>query len=169
MARINSSLPDYLDPLQFVYRRNSSTADTISLALHSTLEHLDNKDTYVRLLFLDSSSAFNTIIPTKPISKLCGLSLGTSLCDWILNFLTHRPQSVRVGNNTTSTIILNASAPQGCVLSPLLYCLYTYDCVAKLPSNSIFKFADDTTVAGWISNNDKTEYRNEIEELVQQQ
>ena len=38
--------------------------------------------------------------------------------------------------------------------------------MAKFPSNSIFKFADDTTVVGQISNNDKLEYRNEIENLV---
>ena len=37
--------------------------------------------------------------------------------------------------------------------------------MAKFPSNSIFKFADDTTVVGRISNNE-TEYRNEIENLV---
>ena len=79
MARINSSLPDCLDPLQFGYHRNRSTA--ISLALHSTLEQLDNKDTYVRLLLIDYSSVFNTIIPMKLISKLRGLDLGTSLCD----------------------------------------------------------------------------------------
>ena len=64
-------------------------------------------------------------------------------------------------------MILNSSAPQGCILSPLLYSLYTCECVAKFPSNSIFKFADDNTVGvGQISNNDETEYRNERESLV---
>ena len=38
--------------------------------------------------------------------------------------------------------------------------------MAKFPTNSIFKFADDTTVVGQISNNDETEYWNEIENLV---
>ncbi|XP_051899168.1 uncharacterized protein LOC127585608 [Pristis pectinata] len=66
MARINSSLPDNRDPLQFAYRRNRSTADAISLALNSALEHLDSKDTYIRLLFID----FNTIIPSKLVTKL---------------------------------------------------------------------------------------------------
>lgn len=94
---------------------------TISLALHSTLEHLDNKDTYVRLLFIDYNSAFNKIIPTKLIFKLCGLGLGTPLCDWILNFLIHRPQSVRISNNASATIILNTGAPQDCVLSLLVF------------------------------------------------
>ena len=51
-------------------------------------------------------------------------------------------------------------------VSSALYSLYTYDCAAKFPSNSIFKFADDTTVVGRISNNIETEYRNETENLV---
>ena len=38
--------------------------------------------------------------------------------------------------------------------------------MAKFPSKLIFKFADDTIVVGQISNNDETEYRNEIENLV---
>jgi len=73
---------------------------------------------------------------------------------------------VRIGNNTSSTIILNTGDPQGCSISPLLYSLYIYVCVAKFLSNSIFKFADDTTRVGRISYNDETEYRNERENLV---
>eukprot|EP00061_Rhincodon_typus_P015426 g43089.t1 len=53
MAHINSSLPDCFDPLQFAYWHNRSTTDAISLTLHSPLEHLDNKNTYVRVLFID--------------------------------------------------------------------------------------------------------------------
>ncbi|XDV25910.1 hypothetical protein PO909_029736 [Leuciscus waleckii] len=49
--------------------------------------------------------------------------------------------------------------PQGCVLSPLLYSLFTYDCFAIHDSNSIFKFADDTAVVGLVTNNDETAYR----------
>eukprot|EP00061_Rhincodon_typus_P004239 g22092.t1 len=50
MALISSSLPTCFNPLQFAYQHNRSTEDAIFLALHSSLEHLDNKDTYVRLL-----------------------------------------------------------------------------------------------------------------------
>ena len=52
----------------------------------------------------------------------------------------------RVGNNTSASLILNTGAPQGCVLSPLLYFLFTHDCMAKHDSNTIIKFANDTTV-----------------------
>eukprot|EP00061_Rhincodon_typus_P007776 g29797.t1 len=96
LAYISSSLPSCLDSLQFAYRRNKSIEDALSLVLHSSREHLDNKYTYVRLLLVDYSSAFSAIIPSRLISKLCNLGLGSVLCSWILSFLTHRPQSVRI-------------------------------------------------------------------------
>ncbi|XP_060703504.1 uncharacterized protein LOC132830055 [Hemiscyllium ocellatum] len=65
MAHINSSLPDCLDPLQFIYHRNRPTPDAAPLGLHSPLERLDN---YIRLI--DYRPAFNTIIPIKLLSKL---------------------------------------------------------------------------------------------------
>ncbi len=100
------------------------------------------------MLFIDFSSAFNTIMPQQLINKLNLLGLNNSLCNWILDFLTGRPQSVRVGHNTSSTTTLSTGAPQGCVLGPLLFMLLTHDCTAKFSSNHIIKFADDTTVVG---------------------
>jgi hypothetical protein len=70
----------------------------------------------MRMLFIDYSSAFYTIVPMKLITKLRTLGLNTSLCNWILDFLTGCSQVVRVGNNTSATLILNTGAPQGCVL-----------------------------------------------------
>jgi hypothetical protein len=88
------------------------------------------------MLFIDHSSVFNTIVPTKLITKLRTHGLNTSLCNWILVFLTGHPQVVRVGNNASATLILNAGFPLGCILSPLLYSLFTHDCVAKHNSNT---------------------------------
>ncbi len=62
------------------------------------------------LLFIDYSSAFNTIVPIKLTSKLTGLGLNTSLCDWIQDFLTGRPQVVKVGQYTSNSITLNVGA-----------------------------------------------------------
>jgi hypothetical protein len=45
------------------------------------------------------------------------------------------------------------------MISPLLYSLFTHDYMAKHDSNTIFKFADDTTVLGLITDNDETAYR----------
>ncbi len=112
MHHIKSVLPPSLDPFQFAYRSNRSTDDAIATALHPALTHLDKKDLYVRMLFIDFSSAFNTIIAQQLIHKLVQLGLNTSLCNWLLDFLTGRPQAVRVGINTSSTITLNTGAPK---------------------------------------------------------
>uniref|UniRef100_A0AAY4CU68 Anion exchange protein n=1 Tax=Denticeps clupeoides TaxID=299321 RepID=A0AAY4CU68_9TELE len=66
-----SSFLDTLNPLQFAYCPNRSTDDTISHLLHTALTHLDTqKGNYVKMLFIDYSSAFNTIIPSTLTTKL---------------------------------------------------------------------------------------------------
>ncbi|KAK7930368.1 hypothetical protein WMY93_006763 [Mugilogobius chulae] len=127
LKHIKARLPADLDPYQFAYRAHRSTEDAIITALHTVLQHLDQKGTYARLLFIDYSSAFNTIVPSRLIMKLLNLGLSSSLCMWIRDFLTKRPQAVRLGQHLSSTVTLSTGAPQGCVLSPLLYSLYTVD------------------------------------------
>ncbi len=73
---------------------------------------------------------------------------------------------VKIGQFTSNFIPLNVGAPQGCVLSPLLYSLYTHNCVSSHSSTSIIKFTDDTVVLGFISNNNETAYLNEVERLT---
>ncbi len=64
MHNIKTSLPNTLDPLQFAYRPNRSTDDAISSTLHLALTHLENKDSYVRMLFIDFSSGIQHKNPT---------------------------------------------------------------------------------------------------------
>ncbi|KAK3574170.1 hypothetical protein QTP86_003834 [Hemibagrus guttatus] len=166
MRQIKDLLPPSLDPMQFAYHPNHSMDDAISTTLHLSLSHLENKDTYVRMLLIDFSSAFNTIIPQHLTENLSLLGINTSLCNWILDFLTGRPQSVRIGSSTSSATTLNTGAPQGCVLSPLLFTLLTHKCTAIHSSNHIIKFADYTTVVGLISKNDESAYREEVQSLT---
>ena len=110
----------------------------------------------MRMLCIDYSSA------SKLITKLGTLGLNTFFSNWILDFLKGCPQVIRVGNNISATLTLNTAAPQGCVFSPLLYSLFTHDCVAKHDSNTNIKFAVDTTVT---DNNDAA-YRDEVRDLA---
>ncbi len=103
---------------------------------HLALTHLENKDSYVRMLFIDFSSAFNTIIPQQLINKLSLLGLNNSLCNWILDFLTGRPQSVRVGHNTSSTTTLSTGAPQGCAQPCSSRCWPTTALPSSAPTTS---------------------------------
>jgi hypothetical protein len=144
-----------------------ATDDAISIALCTALSYLDKRNTDVRMLFVNYSSAFNTIVPSKLITKLWSLELITSLCNWILDFLTGHPQVVWVGNNTSATLILNTGAPQGRVLSPLLHSLFTHNCTARHNSNTIIKFSNDTTVSlVSVTNNDETADREEVRDLA---
>ncbi|KAL0199541.1 hypothetical protein M9458_002728, partial [Cirrhinus mrigala] len=155
-----------LDPLQFAYRANRSVDDAVNMGLHFILQHLDKTGNYVRILFVDFSSAFNTIIPTLLQSKLAQLSVPSSICQWITSFLTDRQQLVRMGKFTSHSRTTSTGAPQGCVLSPLLFSLYTNDCTSKDPSVKLLKFADDTTLIGLINDGDESAYRQEVKELA---
>ena len=166
LQHIKDYLPPDFDPHQFAYRANRSTEDAIYVALHSALNHLEQQKSYVRMLFVDYSSAFNTIIPGRLITKLDTLGLPPLTCAWIKDFLTNRPLTVRFGPHLTSTRTLSIGSPQGCVLSPLLYCLYTHDCSPAHNDNLIVKFADDTTVVGLISKGDEATYREEVLNLT---
>jgi hypothetical protein len=88
MAHINSIIPDTLDPLQFAYRPDRSIDNAILIALCTAITHLDKRNTFVRMLFIDYSSVFNTTVPSELVTKLGTLGLNTSLCNWILDFLT---------------------------------------------------------------------------------
>lgn len=166
LKHIKATLPPTLDPHQYAYRENRSTDDAINIALHTALQHLEQRGTYARLLFVDYSSAFNTIIPSRLVSKMDALGVDDDICRWTQDFLTDRPQSVRMGNHHSPTLTLSMGAPQGVVLSPFFYFLYTHDCIPAHISNTIIKFADDTTVVGLITGGDESAYRAEVERLL---
>ena len=140
--------------------------DAVALGLHYVMNHLEQPSTYARILFVDFSSAFNTIIPVKLFDKLVSLNVHPAICHWTLNFLLHRPQSVKVNNSLSKPVILNTGAPQGCVLSPFLFTLFTNDCVSGNQSVRVVKFSDDTTVIGCVNNANESVYREEVQRLV---
>ena len=86
ISQINTIIPDTLDPLQFTYRPNRSTNDALSIEPHTALSHLDKRKTYVRMLFIDCSSEFNTIVPSKLITKLRTLGLTPAFATEPLTF-----------------------------------------------------------------------------------
>ena len=90
--------------------------------LHLSLQHLEGRNIHVRMLFLDFSSAFNTIILQHLVSKLapskftrcCGIGFSTPLCNWLLDFLSN-------------VISLSTGSPKGCILSLLLFTLIIHN------------------------------------------
>ena len=60
--------------------------------LHRVYSHLDLAGSSIRVLFFDFSSAFNTLIPHILANKLIHLKVNNTTVNWILEYLTSRPQ-----------------------------------------------------------------------------
>lgn len=104
---IKSVLPPTLDQNQHAYRSNRSVEDAVNTALYTALEHLEQRDTYVRMLFADYSSAFNTIVPSRLITKMLDLGLGQCY-DYGLsqqNAENVSSQNVRLNSHASSNLI----------------------------------------------------------------
>ena len=71
-----------------------------------------------------------------------------------------------VNNSLSKPVILNTGAPQGCVLSPFLFTIFTNDCESGNQSVRVVKLSDDTTVIGCVNNANESVYREEVQRLV---
>ena len=155
------------DPFQFAYQPKRGVEDALATFTNNIYSHLDLKGSYCRVLFADFSSAFNTMQPHVLVSKMLGLKINKFIIAWVLEFLTERRQFVKIGTTLSNVINTNTGAPQGCVLSPILFTIYTNDCRSSNPANTpLIKFADDTSLLGLILNDDETYYRQEIDSFV---
>ncbi|KAI4899536.1 hypothetical protein NFI96_002056 [Prochilodus magdalenae] len=150
------------DPLQFAYREKVGVEDAILYLLHRAHSHLgtDKGCGAVRVMvFFDFSSAFNTIQPLLLRDKLMKMEVDMHLVTWITDYLTGRPQHVRIKDCSSDTVISSTGAPQGTVLSPVLFTLYTSDFKYNSELCHMQKFSDDTAIVGCVRNGQEREYR----------
>lgn len=143
-------IKELVDPHQYAYQPKKSVQDAVLYLTHLHYKHTDAAKCYARTLFVDFSSAFNTIQPHRLIDKLIRLEVKPSLILWITDFLKNRIQRVRVQNVVSEPILTNTGSPQGCVLSAILFILYTNDCRYLSQNVSIVKYADDTVIVSLI-------------------
>ena len=71
-----------------------------------------------------------------------------------MDFLTEGSQRVRANGIFSDVLFSSSGSPQGCVLSPLLFILYTNDCRSQYPQHHILKFADDSVILSLLSSDD---------------
>lgn len=158
-----------VNPFQFAYRAHR-VDDAIITLLHNIYGHLDNCKSYVRTLFIDFSSAFDSIRPQSLVYKLQHLKANPHLALWITDCIciaaTTEGQIFRYMCTSSDVTHLSAGVPQGCVLSPLLFSLFTSDSNSKNSFSIMIKYADDTALTGLIFDNDESEYRSEVNQFV---
>ena len=151
-----------LDKYQFAYRARRSTQDAVLCLTTTVTNFIDQHSSYyARCLFLDFSSAFNTIDVKHLLPEL--KHLDSHVINWVASFLTCRTQRTIVNNTMSKSITTYTGTPQGSVLSPLLFSIYTNRLVSECSNVTILKYADDTCIIGCISDdNDLQAYFNEI-------
>lgn len=143
------------DPLQFAYKQQRGVDDAVLTLLHHTLTHLEKPKSFVRMVFVDFSSAFNTVQPHLMGHKLLQMNVNPHLILLILSFLTDRHQIVKFNGHYSSNRILSTGAPQGSVISPVLFTLYTDDCRCSDPEMLYIKYSDDTVIIDTTNSNNR--------------
>ena len=146
------------DPLQSAYKEKHSTETALIKVQNDILSALDAGSSSI-LLMLDLSAAFDTIdhdILLSRLRNLYGISGGA--LDWFRSYLTSRIQRVVIDNSVSGDQELDFGVPQGSVLGPRIYCMYTKPVSGIIERHglSYHSYADDTQLYMTIDNSNTT-------------
>jgi hypothetical protein len=158
---VKSRLTDFLtehkllNSFQSAYTKFHST-ETALLAVHDQLIRANSQQQVSCLCLLDLSAAFDTIdhsILLERLSSWFGIS-GTVLA-WVKSYLTSRSFYVQVRDSQSLVYQLLYGVPQGSVLGPLLFILYTTPLSTIISKSSVHHhlYADDTQLFISFSSN----------------
>ena len=134
--------------LQSAYRSFHSTETALLRVHHDIATALDNNCCAV-LVMLDLSAAFDVIdhhILFRRLENTYGIA-GSAL-SWIKSYLSDRSQRVAVGSILSDAKKLTIGVPQGSVLGPKLYCMFSKPIgeICRLHNMRYHIYADDTQV-----------------------
>ena len=140
------SIFDLLPPFQSAYREHHSTEIALLRVFNDLLETVDRGEAAL-LALLDLSAAFDTVdhhILLRQLREDFKIT-GTPLA-WFESYLTERRQAVRVGGVVSKSRPLIYGVPQGSVLGPLLFTLYSSPIHVVMCNHGVkdHEYADDT-------------------------
>lgn len=159
---------DLLPATQSGFRRGFSTESAITKVLSDLLDAVDSGDT-AALTLLDLSAAFDTVDYAILVQRL-NVSFGVegSALQWFRTYLYGRKQYVRCGGNCSKLSEVVSGVPQGSVLGPILFIIYTGDLqlITAKHGLSLHQYADDSQIYGSCRSSDISSFTTTISNCV---
>ncbi|UYV70771.1 hypothetical protein LAZ67_8000553 [Cordylochernes scorpioides] len=140
LNRISPIIEEYLPIEQAGFRPGRNCAEQ-TLALTTTIEDGFQKKLKTGAVFVDLTAAYDTVWREGLLYKLSKIINCKNIIKLINNFLTNRKITVHLNNKKSRPRTLNNGLPQGSVLAPLLFNVYTADIPAT--NSQKFLYADD--------------------------
>ena len=145
---------------QYGYTKKHNTTHAIlDLYNHILINKEQNKS--INTLFLDLSKAFDTLDHNILIDKLYKYGIRSNSLQLIKSYLSNRKQVVLINDKKSQILCNNIGVPQGSILGPLLFIIYTNDLSLLFNNNQQVKlivYADDTAITFTSENNEKLKY-----------
>ena len=117
-------LNKYFHPNHHGFRSNHSTSTALLQMYDNWMEALERKE-LAGLALVDMSAAFDCVDTDLLLAKLELYGFNRHTIQWIWSYMTERTQVVMVDGSLSSALRVHVGVPQGSILGPLLYVIFT--------------------------------------------